>query len=72
MKVGDLVRMPGSIEPTKGIVLREEDPEDAPGGFTPRFHDTDNPRVKRVEVYWIEDAEPSWEPVKWLKVINTS
>jgi hypothetical protein len=53
MKVGDLVHMPGSIEPTKGIVLREEDPEDAPRGFTPRFVDTDNPRVKRVEVYWI-------------------
>ncbi len=50
MKVGDLVHMPGSIEPTKGIVLREENPEDAPRGFTPRFHDTDNPRVKRVEV----------------------
>ena len=55
MKVGDLVHDAGngSIAPT-GIVLREEDPEDAPRGFTPRFHDTDNPRVKRVEVYWIE------------------
>ena len=72
MKVGDLVHMPGSIEPTTGIVLREERPEDAPRGFTPRFHDTDNPRVKRVEVYWIEDAESSWEPVKWLKVVNPS
>ena len=72
MKVGDLVYMPGSIEPTKGIVLREENPEDAPRGFTPRCHDTDNPRVKRVEVYWIEDAESSWEPVKWLKVVNPS
>ena len=72
MKVGDLVHMPGSIEPITGIVLREEDPEDAPCGFTPRFHDTDNPRVKRVEVYWIEDAASSWEPIKWLKVINPS
>ena len=72
MKVGDLVHMPGSIEPTTGIVLREEDPEDAPRGFTPRFHDTDNPRVSRVEVYWINDAESSWEPIKWLKVINPS
>ena len=72
MKVGDLVHMPGSIEPTKGIVLREEDPEDAPRGFSARFVDVDNPRVKRVEVYWIEDAESSWEPIKWLKVINPS
>ena len=75
MKVGDLVHMPGSIEPTKGIVLREENPDDAPRAFsarTKRFHDTDNPRVKRVEVYWINDAESSWEPVKWLEVINES
>ena len=72
MKVGDLVHMPGSIEPITGIVLREEDPKDAPRSFTPLFDDTDNPQVKRVEVYWIEDAASSWEPVKWLKVINPS
>ena len=72
MKVGDLVHMPGSIEPITGIVLREEDPKDAPRGFTPLFDDTDNPRVKRVEVYWIEDAASSWEPIKWLEVINPS
>ena len=72
MKVGDLVHMPGSIEPTKGIVLREENPEDAPRGFSARFVDVDNPRVKRVEVYWISEGESSWEPVKWLKVINPS
>ena len=75
MKVGDLVHMPGSIEPTTGIVLREEDPEDAPRAFsarTKRFHDTDNPRVKRVKVYWFEDAEVSWEPVKWMEILNPS
>ena len=72
MKVGDLVHMPGSIEPITGIVLRKERPWDAPRSFTPRFVDTDNPRVKRVEVYWIEDAESSWEPIKWLAVINPS
>ena len=72
MKVGDLVTMPGTIHSTTGIVLREERPEDAPRSFTPLFDDTDNPRVKRVEVYWIEDAESSWEPVKWLEVINPS
>ena len=72
MQVGDLVTMPGTIYSTTGIVLREEEPEDASRGFTPRFHDTDNPRVKRVEVYWISEGESSWEPVKWLKVINPS
>ena len=72
MKVGDLVHMPGSIEPITGIVLREEDPKDAPRSFTPLFDDTDNPRVKRVEVYWINEGESSWEPIKWLKVINPS
>ena len=72
MKVGDLVHMPGARSATTGIVLREEDPEDAPRGFTPRFHDTDSPRVKRVEVYWISEGESSWEPKKWLKVINPS
>ena len=72
MKIGDLVTMPGTVYTTTGIVLREENPEDAPRGFTPRFHDTDNPRVKRVEVYWINEGESSWEPIKWLKVINPS
>ena len=72
MKVGDLVTMPGMVYSTTGIVLREENPEDAPRGFTPRFHDTDNPRVNRVEVYWINEGESSWEPIKWLKVINPS
>ncbi len=70
MKVGDLVTFPNSVAaPQTGIVLREERPEDA---RTNRFHDTDNPRVKRVEVYWFEDAEVSWEPVKWMEVINPS
>ena len=67
MKVGDLVHMPGSIEPTKGIVLREERI-----GVGLGFVDTDNPREHRVEVYWISEGESSREPVKWLKVINPS
>ena len=62
MKVGDLVHMPGSIEPTTGIILRT------------------NPAIKtgvpksfnRVQVYWMADAAVSWEPVKWLEVINAS
>ncbi len=73
MKVGDLVHMPGSIEPTKGIVLREERPEDAPRAFSARSKVYDGPAmVRRVEVYWISEGESSWEPIKWLKVINPS
>ena len=73
MKVGDLVHMPGSIEPITGIVLREEDPEDAPRAFSPRTKERIGTAiVRRVEVYWIEDAASSWEPIKWLKVINPS
>jgi len=59
MKVGDLVHMPGSIEPTTGIVLRTKSDGEKHG-------------LGRVEVYWIEDAEASWEPIKWLEVISSS
>ena len=73
MKVGDLVTMPGTVYSTTGIVLREERPEDAPRAFSARTKVFDGPAmVRRVEVYWIEDGESSWEPVKWLKVINSS
>ena len=73
MKIGDLVTMPGTVYSTTGIVLREERPEDAPRAFSARTKEVTGPAiVRRVEVYWIEDAESSWEPVKWLKVINES
>tara|TARA_A100001015_G_scaffold210523_1_gene235912 strand:+ start:1131 stop:1319 length:189 start_codon:yes stop_codon:yes gene_type:complete len=62
MKVGDLVHMPGSIGDTKGIVL-ETNP-DIKTGIPKSFN--------RVKVYWLEGAESSWEPVKWLEVINPS
>ena len=66
MKVGDLVTFPNSVAaPQTGIVLREE-------RIRVGFSNTDNPRVHRVEVYWIEDAESSWEPIKWLEIINPS
>ena len=58
MQVGDLVSMPGAIEKITGIVLRTK-----PRGPL---------QIGRVQVYWIEDAEASWEPVKWLGVINAS
>lgn len=58
MQVGDLVHMPGAIEKITGIVLRTK-----PVGERQK---------NRVQVYWIEDAEASWEPIKWLAVINAS
>ena len=51
--------MPGSIDPITGIVLRLNTE-----GYQHRYD--------RVEVYWIEDSEASWEPVKWLEVISSS
>jgi len=62
VQVGDLVHMPGSIEPATGIVLRTK-----PDGIN-----RGTPRLARVQVYWIEDAEASWEPKKWLEVVSAS
>ena len=62
MKVGDLVHMPGSIGDTKGIVL--ETSPNIKTGVPKSFN--------RVKVYWLGDAVASWEPVKWLEVINPS
>ena len=59
MKVGDLVTMPGTIYATTGIVLRKKTDGEKHG-------------LGRVEVYWIEEAEASWEPKKWLEVISSS
>jgi hypothetical protein len=70
MQVGDLVIMPGSIEPATGIVLKEETPECASYLGDARYHDTDDPRLNRVKVYWFEDAEAAWEPKDWLEVIS--
>ena len=64
MKVGDLVRMPQSVEPITGIVLQA-----IPDGEVFKGRRTSHSRIK---IYWIEDAEVSWEPMKWLEVINPS
>ena len=64
MKVGDLVRMPQSVEPITGIVLQT-----IPDGEVFKGRRTSHSRIK---IYWIEDAEVSWEPMKWLEVINPS
>ncbi len=59
MQIGDLVRMRGGL-PASGIVLRQCNGEGK--GFLRHTH--------RVEVFWIDDAEATWEPVKWLEVIS--
>ena len=61
MKVGDLVCMPQTIEPATGIVLQTK----SDGIHRGTSH-------TRVKVYWIEDVAISWEPVKWLEVLNES
>jgi len=57
MKVGDLVKMPVSFDfknPTGVILATKAGPN----------------RMNRAQIYWIEDAEISWEPIKWLEVIS--
>lgn len=60
MQVGDLVRMLGSIKAVYGIVLRTK-----PDGIS-----RGTPKIERVKVYWMDEAEVSWEPKKWLEVIS--
>jgi len=62
MKVGDLVTLPGSFEPITGIVLQTN-----PDGIN-----RGTPHLRRVKVYWMGDAAVSWEPTKWLEIINPS
>ena len=59
MQVGDLVIMPGSIEPVTGIILRMKSDGEKHG-------------LGRVKVYWIEDNEVAWEPKTWLEILSTS
>lgn len=66
MKVGDLIIMPGSCyrdkndNPATGIVLKTKKEGYVRGTL----------RSDRVKVFWIEDGESSWEPIKWLEVIS--
>tara|TARA_B100000900_G_scaffold391182_1_gene385565 strand:+ start:7119 stop:7313 length:195 start_codon:yes stop_codon:yes gene_type:complete len=62
MKVGDLVKFPDS-DPTEatGIVLETESNNSV-------YKDD---LIERVRVYWFDDAELSWEPKKWLKVVSS-
>ena len=65
MQVGDLVRFPRgepqgqALGDTVGIILRI-DPHRRLCGHN----------GERIHVYWFEDGEASWEPRKWLEVVN--
>ena len=54
MKVGDLVTMP--------VIL---DYKIRPASSFEKWG-----RPNRVQVYWIEDEEATWEPKKWLEVLS--
>jgi len=63
MKVGDYVHMPGALVNAVGVITRVK-----PDGI----HRGAN--LPRVRVMWLTDTpgEVSWEPVKWLEVINAN
>jgi len=63
VKVGDYVKMPMSSHlssPVVGVVTRT----DADG------INRGTPWIRRVQVLWLQDLEYSWEPIKWLVIIN--
>ena len=66
VKVGDLVKMPGSIpsfgSEAIGIVTNT----------TPDGINRGTPHLHRIQIYWVRDNEYSWEPAKWLEVISAS
>ena len=74
MKVGDLVTMPGSCyrdnrdTPAMGVVVSTEC--DAKVHGFRAIGETTRPLIERVQVHWIDDAETTWEPVKWLEVVS--
>jgi len=63
MKVGDLIHMPGSPGNAIGVITRTN-PDCIRRGTS----------HKRVRVLWLTDTpgEVSWEPAKWLAVLNES
>ena len=67
MQVGDLVRMRGGL-PESGIVLSTEC--DAKVHGFRAIGATTRPLIERVQVFWIDDADATWEPVKWLEVVS--
>jgi len=73
MKVGDLIKMPGSC-------YRDDEEAEAIGVVTRTDSDEYRSavglgsgiesRMQRVQIYWIQDKEYSWEPKKWLEVVS--
>ena len=62
MKVGDLVKFPCNNGEPMGIVVQV--------GKSP--HRRSASHHTRAKVYWVQDAEMSWEPKKWLEVVSES
>lgn len=63
MKVGDLVISPGAYRDQGGAIgLVLQTQSDGINRGTPY--------LRRVRVYWIQDGDTCWEPVKWLEVIS--
>ena len=77
MQVGDLVMFPCDDEITPiGIVLRTT-PDRTYGErslrTTPDGINRGTPGLgRRIKVYWVQDREVSWEPIKWMEVISES
>jgi len=67
MQVGDMIRTRGGL-PESGIVLSIEC--DAKVDGFRAIGETTRPLIERVQVHWIDDAETTWEPVKWLEVVS--
>jgi len=66
MKVGDLVCFPDESQTPRsgdplGVITRVK-----PDGIYRGRN------LERVRVFWIKDNAQSWEPRKWLKVMNES
>jgi hypothetical protein len=69
VEVGDLVRMRGGL-PESGVVLSTECDGKALGYRC--IGESTRPLIERVQVHWIDDAETTWEPVKWLEIVSAS
>jgi hypothetical protein len=65
MTVGDLVIMPGSC-------YRDDGMSHAIGVVLKAKPIVAGTKIPRVQVYWVDDAEASWEPREWLEVISES
>jgi hypothetical protein len=73
VEVGDLVHMPGSVIPNGGS---PEHPEEGTGvGLVVAMPPSEESFAfqhsrKRVHVFWLDEMEVCWEPMKWLEVLK--